>query len=82
MTPGSGSPGPMSPPRRTPPRRAGRPLAAGLLVLAPLCAEYITGYDTGTGLRPAPEGRRETRRGPKEGMPGWGRGPTAAQYPA
>ncbi|GAA3762960.1 hypothetical protein HDA32_005899 [Spinactinospora alkalitolerans] len=36
-------------PHRAPPRRARWPLAVGLLLLAPLCAEYVTGYDTSTG---------------------------------
>jgi hypothetical protein len=34
---------------QTPPRRVRWALALGLVVLAPTCAEYITGYDTSTG---------------------------------
>src|SRR5262249_10472968 len=34
---------------KPPQRRTPRLLALGLLILAPLCAEYITGYDTSTG---------------------------------
>src|SRR5262249_48208270 len=34
---------------KPPQRRSPRLLALGLLILAPLCAEYITGYDTSTG---------------------------------
>ncbi|MEW9530981.1 hypothetical protein [Microbispora sp. NPDC049125] len=41
MTPGGGAPRPRRRTRWAP--------AAALLVLAPLCAEYITGYDTSTG---------------------------------